>query len=121
MHDRLTNPAQARSARGNATLLHLDCEHTLIPATRANPHLAFLQGPIDLIRTLPNHEHPAKAPAPPNAIQAAIADALTRATATIPPQDHPAHATHRKVIQTLARCQTRAARLQHLLTPEQTA
>ena len=111
-----TDHTPQRTARGNATLLRLDCEQTLQPAAKAHPHLAFLQKSIDLITDLPGPDEPAENNQWPHSLSEAISQALTQATATLPPRQHPAHKAHRQVIQVLARCQNRAQRLQPLST-----
>ena len=121
MHRPPTDHTPQRSARGNATLLRLDCEHTLQPAAKDNPHLAFLQKSINLITTLPGPEHPAERTQWHHSLTEAISQALTQATATLPPRQHPAHSTHRQVIQVLARCQNRAQRLQQFSSEHATA
>lgn len=114
MPQQATDASRQRSARANAMLLRLDCETTLVPAAREHPLMEFLQVPVRSIMSMPLPGMPHPSYPDPALIAQQLDEALHQATTTLPGQQNPSYETHRKVIQVLAHCSTRAHRLDGL-------
>lgn len=116
-----TMPATtARSVRGNAALIQLECQTTLGPACARHPELEldYLIQVLEHVRRLQIEGTPTTHPDDYHALAETLATAITSARAALAAQDSgPGAPPHRAMIQVLAKCETRARRIILLQEP----
>ena len=102
----------ARSVRGNAALIQLECQTSLEPACARHPELDYLIPVLEHVRRLQIEGTPVTHPDGYHALAETLATAITSARRTLAArEDVPGAPPHRAMIQILAKCETRARRI----------